>query len=97
MEELEKKFRNEDIINKIYKTQEEVIDQIIKKANKDMKGELKSIDTEKVIGEARNPEELKKIFEKIEDNYNVKITNYNREIYKQGFKDGMNLILNCLK
>ena len=41
--------------------------------------------------------ELKEVFNKIEDNYNMRITEYNKEIYKQGFIDGVNLILNCLK
>ena len=41
-------------------------------------------------------QDLKEILNKIEENYNIKITEYNKEIYKQGFIDGVNLILNCL-
>ena len=43
-----------------------------------------------------NPKELKEIFNKIEDEYNIKISKYNKEMYKQGFIDGVNLMINCL-
>ena len=33
----------------------------------------------------------------MEDNYNIKISEYNKAMYKQGFIDGINLILECLK
>ena len=59
--------------------------------------ELKTINTETAIGNSNNPKELKEIFNKIEDNYNIKITKYNKEMYKQGFIDGVNLMINCLK
>ena len=96
MEESEK-INNKDMIRKIYEREEEEIDQIIKKANKEIKDYLKIINLEKVIGESENPNELREIFKKIEDNYNIKITKYNVEIYKKGFIDGVNLMLNCLK
>ena len=43
-------------------------------------------------------EELKTINKEaaIEDNYNIKITKYNKEMYKKGFIDGVNLMINCL-
>lgn len=97
MENLENIKGNKDIIDLIYKAQEEKLDKIIIKTNKEIKEELKSINIEKVITEANNPKELKEIFNKIEDNYNIKITKYNKELYKKGFIDGVNLILNCLK
>ena len=53
--------------------------------------------TEKVLKNSKNPNELKEVFNKIEDNYNIKITRYNEELYKKGFIDGVNLILNCLE
>ena len=97
MERIEEIKGNKDIINLIYKAQEEKLDKIIIKTNKEIKEELKSINIEKVITEANNPKELKEIFNKIEDNYNIKITKYKKEFYKKGFIDGVNLILNCLK
>ena len=93
----EEKLKEKDIIEIIYKSQEEQIDKIIKKANKEIKEELKTINTETAIGNSNNPKELKEIFNKIEYNYNIKITKYNKEMYKQGFIDGVNLMINCLK
>lgn len=93
----EEKILEKDIIEIIYNSQEEQIDKIIKNVNKKIKEEIKTINTEEVIGNSNNPKELKDIFNKIEDNYNVKITKYNKEVYKQGFIDGVNLMINCLK
>ena len=93
----EEKLKEKDIIEILYKSQDEKIDKIIKKVNKEISEELKTINTETVIGNSNNPKELKEIFNKIEDNYNIKITKYNKEMYKQGFIDGVNLMINCLK
>ena len=97
MEEIEKRIKNKEMIKTVYKAQEEVIDKIIQKINKETKEQLKEINVEKIMQEAKNPNEVKEIFNKIEDNYNIKISKYNEEIYKQGFIDGVNLIINCLK
>ena len=91
------KLENVDMIKKIYEVELENIDKIIKKSNKEIKDYLKIINLEKVIGESDNPNELREIFKNIEDNYNIKITKYNEEMYKKGFIDGMNLIINCIK
>ena len=91
------KLENIDMIKKIYEVEFENIDKIIKKSNKEIKDYLKIINLEKVIGESNTPNELRKIFKNIEDNYNIKITKYNEEMYKKGFIDGMNLIINCIK
>ena len=77
----EENLKEKNIIEIIYNSQEEQIDKIIKKANKEIKEELKTINKEVAI----------------EDNYNIKITKYNKEMYKQGFIDGVNLMINCLK
>ena len=91
------KLENIDMIKKIYEVELENIDKIIKKSNKEIKDYLKTINLEKVIGESNTPNELRKIFKDIEDNYNIKITKYNEEMYKKGFIDGINLIINCIK
>ena len=91
------KLENVDMIKKIYEVEPENIDKIIKKSNKEIKDYLKTINLEKVIGESNTPNELRKIFKDIEDNYNIKITKYNEEMYKKGFIDGINLIINCIK
>ena len=91
------KLENVDMIKKIYEVEFENIDKIIKKSNKEIKDYLKIINLEKVIGESNTPNELREIFKNIEDNYNIKITKYNEEMYKKGFIDGINLIINCIK
>ena len=90
-------MNNNQIIEKIYKGEEDKIDNIIKEANKEIKDELKVINIENIIDNANNPREIRNILNDIEDNYNIKITKYNEEMYKLGFMDGINLIIECLK
>ena len=97
MEKIENIRKNKDMISLLYKAQEEKLDKIITKVNKEITSESKNINIEKVIAESNNPKELKEIFDKIENNYNIKITRYNKEFYERGFIDGVNLILNCFQ
>ena len=90
-------FEKEDMINIFYQSQEKKIDKIIKKIDENIKEKLTKINIEKIIEEYNCTEQLKETFNIIEDNYNIKITEYSKEMYKQGFIDGVNLILNCLK
>lgn len=83
-----------DIINLIYKAQEDKIDAILKQTDKKIKDELKEINLEKIIRMSEVPEELKEVFSKIEDNYNIRISRYNEEMYKKGFIDGVNFMFN---
>ncbi len=89
--------KNSELIKFIYQNKTDIIDNLIRKANKEIRDELKIINTESVIGNSNNPNEMKKIFDDIEDNYNIKINKYNEEIYKLGFIDGINLMINCLR
>ena len=70
-------MNNNQIIKKMYKGEEEKIDNIIKEANKEIKDELKVINIENIIDNANNPREVRNILNDIEDNYNIKITKYN--------------------
>lgn len=92
-----KNFNEKNIINIIYQLQDEKIDKILKNSDKTINNKLKKIDFEKIVKNSNDAKELNEIFNKIEDNYNIKITEYNKEMYKQGFIDGVNLILNCLE
>ena len=94
---MEINIENKDIINLFFKSNNELIDKIIIETNKKIEDQLNIINTEKVLKNSKNPNELKEVFNKIEDNYNIKITRYNEELYKKGFIDGVNLILNCLE
>lgn len=76
---------SKDMIKLIYEAQNEEIDKIIKKVNLELKGKLEEVDLDE------------ETFNKIEENYNIKISKYNEEIYKKGFIDGVNTILNCIK
>ena len=92
-----KKFKEEDMINIIYQSQEEKVDKIIKKIDERIRNKLKKIDIERIRGNSNMKNDLKEVFNIMEDNYNIRITEYNKEMYKQGFIDGMILILNCLE
>ena len=60
--ENQENLKEKDILEIIYNSQEEQIDEIIKKANKEIKEELKTINTETAIGNSNNPKELKEKF-----------------------------------
>ena len=93
MEEMQYK----DMIELIYQAEEKILDEKIKKANKKTKEKIKDINIEKLLENSSKPTELNKALEKIEENYSIKIAQYNKEFYKQGFIDGVNLIINCVK
>lgn len=92
-----KNSRKKDMINMVYQAQTEKIDEILKKTDKKLEDELEKIEIERIIEDSNCKKELRDMLRKIEDNYNMKVTEYNKEMYKQGFIDGVNLILNCLK
>ncbi len=77
--------------------QGETIDNIIKKCNIKIKDELKAINLEKNIENSENLRDLREIFNDFEENYNIKISKYNEELYKTGFIDGENLMINFLE
>ena len=93
---MEEKLIKRDIIEKIYQSEEKNLDQLIIKINKNTKNKLKNIDRTKILENTNNKKEIIKMLEDIEENYNIKIGEYIKEFYKQGFIDGINLMLNCL-
>ena len=94
---MEEKIKNKNIIETIYQAEEKELDEIIKKVNKKIKDQIKDINIRKLLEETSKPNELEKTLERIEENYSIKIVQYNQEFYKQGFIDGVNLMINCLK
>ena len=86
-----------DIIEMIYQAQEKILDEKKKQANKKTKEKIKEINVEKLLESTSKPNDLTKAFERIEENYSIKISQYNKEFYRQGFIDGVNLIMNCIK
>ena len=88
----------EKLLDKIYKMQEEELDQIIKLKSKELKNENNYNKLKKLLKEEKiNKEEVSKILNNVEENYNKKINSLIEEFYKQGFKDGVKLIINCIK
>ena len=92
-----KNFEEQDMINVIYQAQEEKLDNILKNVDKKLKSKLKKMDLEIIRDDSNYKINLKEVFNKWEDNYNIKVTEYNKEFYRQGFIDGVNLLFNCLK
>ncbi len=94
---MDENIKFKDMIELIYQAEEEVLDGKIKQVNKKIRDKINNINLEKVLEDTSKPNELKKVFEQIEENYSIKIAEYNKEIYRQGFIDGINLMMNCLK
>ena len=81
---MSEKILNKDIIEKIYYAQEKELDKKITQVNQKIKDKIKDIDTRN-IEESENSREIKEMLETIEENYSIKISNYIKEYYKQGF------------
>ena len=93
MEEMQYK----DMIELIYQAEEKILDEKIKQANKKIKEKIKDINIDKLLESTSKPNDLNKALEKIEENYSIKIAQYTKDFYKQGFIDGVNLIINCMR
>ena len=86
-----------NIIELIYHGEQNILDEKIKQINFKLKDKIKKIDINEILGEKEKVKEMEKMVETIEENYSIKMAEYNREFYQQGFIDGVNLIINCLK
>ena len=96
---MDNKKRKNEVLEIIYKAQQEKLDEIIKNKRIEIKDTNKTIDVEdmfKNIENKKNKIKIKEIIKEMEDNYNIKMSEYNKVMYKQGFIDGINLILECL-
>lgn len=94
---MEIKIEYENIIKNLYNSREEKIDEIIKNEEKNIKSEVEEISLEQLIDKKDDIEGLKKIYDKIQNNYEIKISKYCEAIYEQGIKDGVNFMINCIK
>lgn len=93
---MEEKIKNRNIIEIIYQGEEKILDEKIKQANKKIRDQIKEINVKELLDDTSNASELEKTFERIEENYSIRIAEYNKEFYKQGFIDGIQLMMNCL-
>lgn len=96
------KYESKDILDKIYEIRSEEFDDIIKIKSQEIEQKYKNINKNIKIDNMEddrniNNIEMQEIIKSIEEKYNEKMAILIRECYKDGFKDGVNLILNCLK
>lgn len=94
---MEENIKCKNIIESIYDAEEKILDKKIKEANRKISDQIKDININGILENTSKAEELKKVLERIEENYSIKIATYNKEFYEQGFIDGVNLMINCLK
>ena len=74
------------MLEEFYLNRRDVIDNIIIEAIKKVENKIKKIDEE-------DAEKNKQLLDIIEENYNIKLGSICKELYLQGLKDGINLML----
>lgn len=90
---------SKELIEKIYNSNIEEIDNILKIKKKEIKDRLKEIDY-KILEDIQNQKTKKKIKEILDnqdENYNIKLSEYCKEMYRKGFKDAINIIIEALQ
>ena len=97
MNSINNQFKSKDMLEIIYTAEECEIDKRIKQVKNNLNNKIKEINIEEIINNAQHQskDELKKVFETMEENYSIKAAAYIKEAFKQGFIDGVNLMLNC--
>ena len=83
-----------DIIEKIYQSRYEDLDEIIMKKIKENKNKLIKLN-EINISDLKIKKQIEDTINDIEENNNIKNSIIREEMYKQGLKDGINLIILC--
>lgn len=94
---MEENMKWKDMIGLIYQAEGGILDEKMKQVNKRIKEKIKDINMEKILEDTSKPNTLSEAFDRIEENYSIKIAEYNKEFYKLGFIDGVNLMINCLR
>lgn len=90
-----------DLIENFYNSEYENLDKIIIKCEKSEKMKELRKSEENLWKEFKEKnkienEILSSTKEKIENNENKRLSIYNKMMYKQGFIDGINLLINCI-
>ena len=75
--------KTNSIMDGVYESQISNLDNIIKNVNKEIDMKLKKINIKNIKSET----DIIEIMNSIEENFNIKISRYIEEIYKQGIKD----------
>lgn len=92
------KEKIENTIENIYEIKYEILDKKIVKKIKENKYRLKKIEENKIIDEIKEKlirKQIEQLLKEIEENNNIKNAIIMKEMYKQGFIDGVNLIIDC--
>ena len=88
------------MVENIYELKYEQLDKKVKEKMTENKEKFKTIDKERIeekIKENSIKMEIERLIKNIEENNNIKTSIIMKEMYKQGFIDGVNLIINCVK
>lgn len=83
-----------DIIENIYQSKYEELDEKIIKKIKENKNKFSRIN-EIEIKDLKTKKQIEEQIKNIEENNNIKNAIIKEEMYKQGLKDGINLIILC--
>ena len=98
---MEMKFVFYDMIEKVFNSEFEEINEILINKRKELGNDIDvDKDISNILVTIKDNEEnqkVKDILSSIEEKYDKKISEYNKEMYKKGFIDGVNLIMNYIK
>lgn len=103
---LDRKTKEEDMLNKIYCIRQEEMELESKQDRKELKAQLNEVQLEEIEKEIENKliekekNGKKKIIDQIAlliENYEIQISYYSEKNYKQGFRDGLGLYNQCVK
>ena len=92
------KEKIENTIENIYEIKYEILDQKIIQKIKENKYRFKKTEESRIIDEIKEKlirKQLEQLLKEIEENNNIKNSIIMKEMYKQGFIDGVNLIIDC--
>ena len=94
------KTKIENTIDILFETKYEMLDKIIVQKIKENKYKFKDIKENKIIDEIKEnltKKQIVQLLKDIEENNSIKNSIIMKAMYKQGFKDGVNLIIDCKK
>lgn len=92
------KEKIESTIENIYEIKYEILDQKVTQKLKENKYRLKKTDEYKIMDEIKEKllrKQLEQLLKEIEENNSIKNSIIMKEMYKQGFIDRVNLIIDC--
>ena len=94
------KTKIENTIDILFETKYEMLDKIIVQKIKENKYKFKDIKENKIIDEIKEnltKKQIVQLLKDIEENNSIKNSIIMKAMYEQGFKDGVNLIIDCKK